>query len=345
MNKRYLSKNYKGLGSAGNKAKTDIETIMAKSGYKNTGLKQSSYDNKILGFLVTLLGVLKTPFSLRKGDILVLQYPLKKYYAFVCNMAHLRGAKVITIIHDLGAFRRKRLTIEQEIERLNHSDYIIAHNETMKQWLLQHNSKAQIGCLEIFDYLSLSKAVEKKITTLPYAVTYAGALSYKKNAFLYKLGEYIHNYRFYLYGGGFDQDSALNKESFTYKGYVPSEELIMKADGHFGLVWDGDSISTCSGVTGEYLMYNNPHKTSLYIRCLLPVIIWDKAALAPFIKKHNIGICISSLEDMDKVLLSITEEEYKEMKKNISDISDRLAEGWYVTKALNEACEYLEQRR
>ena len=344
MRKRFLSKNYKGLSSAGNKAKTDIEAVLTKLGYKDAGLKQTSYENKILGFLVTLLGVLKTPFSLRKGDILVLQYPLKKYYAFVCNMAHFRGAKVITIIHDLGAFRRKRLTIEQEIKRLNHSDYIIAHNETMKQWLLQHKSKAQIGCLEIFDYLSSDKAILKEPATLPYVVVYAGALSIKKNAFLYKLGEYIHSYRFNLYGGGFDQDSVMNKDLFTYKGYVPSDELIKNADGHFGLVWDGDSISTCIGVTGEYLKYNNPHKTSLYIRCLLPIIIWNKAALAPFVKENNIGICVNSLEDIDAALSAISKDEYEVMKKNVLAISDRLAEGWYVKKALNEACEYFEKK-
>lgn len=343
MNKRYLSKNYKGLSSAGNKAKTDIETILDKLGYKNAGLKQTSYNNKVLGFLVTLLGILKTPFTLRKGDILVLQYPLKKYYALVCNLAHLRGCKVVTIIHDLGSFRRKRLTIEQEIKRLDHSDYIIAHNEAMKQWLLKHKSKAQIGCLEIFDYLSPDKAVTDKSTPLPYTVVYAGALTRKKNAFLYKLEKDIYSFRFNLYGGGFEEENIVNRESFIYKGFVPSDELITSVDGHFGLVWDGDSTSACSGSMGEYLQYNNPHKTSLYIRCLLPVIIWDKAALSPFVKKHNIGICINSLENLNSILSSISEADYKEMKRNIQRISDNLAEGWYVKKALSEACEYFEK--
>ncbi|WP_165026031.1 galactofuranosyltransferase [Dysgonomonas sp. ZJ279] len=343
MNKCYLSKNYKGLGSAGNKAKTDIEAILKEIGYRNVGLKQSSYDNKIIGFLVTLLGVLKTPFSLRKGDILVLQYPLKKYYELVCNIAHMKGCKVVTIIHDLGSFRRGRLTIEQEIERLNHSDYIIAHNEAMAQWLQQHKTSAQIGCLQIFDYLSKDKAQFKETAPTPYSVVYAGALSSKKNAFLYELGNYMHSYRFNLYGGGFDASSAKNEELFTYKGFIPSDELITSACGHFGLVWDGDSTSTCSGTYGEYLQYNNPHKTSLYIRCLLPVIIWKKAALAPFIKENNIGICIDSLENLDEVLSSVSQEEYETMKKNIVTISDRLSTGYYLTHAVDEAYQYFKK--
>ena len=55
----YLSRNYKGLSSAGNKAKTDIEQIMKDLSFKNVGLKQTTYRNKVLSFLFTLAGVLK----------------------------------------------------------------------------------------------------------------------------------------------------------------------------------------------------------------------------------------------------------------------------------------------
>ena len=37
----YLSRNYKGLGSAGNKAKTDMEKIMKDMNFRNVGLPQS----------------------------------------------------------------------------------------------------------------------------------------------------------------------------------------------------------------------------------------------------------------------------------------------------------------
>lgn len=344
MSKYYLSKNYKGLNSAGNKAKTDIETILQKLGYKNAGLKQTTYNNKIAGFIVTLLGVIRVPFSLSKGDTLVLQYPLKKYYSFVCKIAHLRGCKVITIIHDLGSFRRKKLTIEQEIKRLDNSDYIIAHNESMKNWLLENGSKAKIGTLLIFDYLSARKAELKSVPPLPYSVVYAGALGKRKNAFLYELDNFINSYHFNLYGGGFNLDEIKNKEAFSYKGFVPSDELITSAKGHFGLVWDGDSIYECSGVNGEYLKYNNPHKTSLYIRCLLPIIIWNKAALAPFITENKIGIAVDSLENLGNILSDISTEEYNEMKQNIVAISDQLAEGWYVEHALERANKELSDK-
>lgn len=81
------------------------------------------------------------------------------------------------------------------------------------------------------------------------------------------------------------------------------------------MVWDGTSVSTCTGDFGEYLQYNNPHKTSLYIRCQLPVIIWKQAALADFVRENGIGICVDSLEELEKILNTLSEEEYAEMKK------------------------------
>lgn len=334
----YLSRNYRDFSSAGNKAKTDIEQIMEGLSFRNVGLRQSHHSNKIVAFFTTLMGVLKAPFCLHRGDILVLQYPLKKYYSFVCRMAHLRGAKVITLIHDLGSFRRHKLTVEQEINRLNHSDYVIAHNDAMKKWLADQGCKAQLGTLELFDYLSATTAAPAADVKKPFEILYAGALNPRKNTFLYEVGAYAgHAYRFNLYGSGFELDKAQGKENFTYMGFVKSDELIATAKGHFGLVWDGSSVSSCVGDWGEYLQYNNPHKTSLYIRCGLPVIIWSKAALAPFVRKHQIGLCIDSLEELETILSHLTLEQYAEMQARVAEVSNQLKSGYFFTQAVEKA--------
>lgn len=339
----YLSRNYRGLSSAGNKAKTDIEQIMCNLSFKNVGLRQTTYSNKILAFAVTLLGVLKAPFCLHKGDILVLQYPLKKYYVFICNMAHFKGAKVVTVIHDLGSFRRRKLTIAHEISRLNHSDYVIAHNDKMKKWLQEQGCKSKLGTLEIFDYLSTSVAAVPAEVQKPFRIVYAGGLHPRKNAFLYEIGAHVgSSYCFNLYGAGFEIDKAKGKEHFTYIGFVKSDDLIASVQGDFGLVWDGAAISSCSGEWGEYLQYNNPHKTSLYIRCGLPVIIWRKAALASFVSEHKIGICIDSLEDLDLILSQLTLQQYAEMRKNVLQISRKLFNGDYFTAAISKAASELK---
>ena len=337
----FLSRNYKGLNNAGNKAKTDIENTMEKMGSKNIGLKRTYSEHSITHFFLNLIGVLKAIFSIQKGDILVLQYPLKKYFSFVCRMAHLRGAKVIVLIHDLGSFRRKKLTIKQEMKRLGFSDHIITHNNRMKEWLEQNGCKPQLSTLEIFDYLSTTKAKSTSNLQKPFSVLYAGGLAKRKNTFLYEIGEHMSSYTLNLYGKGFEIEEAKGAERIQYKGFVQSDTLIATAEGDFGLVWDGFTLEGCTGDFGEYLQYNNPHKTSLYIRCELPIIIWNKAALASFIKQNNIGICVDSLTELNEILAKLSMEEYQQMKANVKKISAQLADGHYARTAILRAIQQL----
>lgn len=343
----YISRKYKGLDSAGNKAKSDIEKIAEKEVHcKNIGLPFSTSRNTVVHFLRNLAGVIKAPFALQKGDVLILQYPLKKYYTFTCDMAHLRGAKIITIIHDLGSFRRKALTIEQEIERLNHSDIVIAHNEKMREWLHAHGCKAILSELGIFDYLSSAPLPEEKASTTgrdrKFTVVYAGALTQRKNAFLYEWGTYIKSYDVALYGRNFDMNAVKGKERFHYYGFAQSDDFISNVKGDFGLVWDGSSVSSCEGNFGEYLKLNNPHKTSFYLRSGLPVIIWKQAALAHFVSSHGIGICINSLEELDDIMKNMTIEEFSRMKANVLRESRRLQAGHYASFAIKNAIETLD---
>lgn len=341
----YLSRNYKGVSGAGNKAKTDIEQIMELHGFHNVGLKQARYTHTVVAFCYTLFSVVKSAFCLRKGDVLILQYPLKKYYTFVCNVAHWRGCKVVTLIHDLGCFRSKRLTVSQEISRLNHSDSIIVHSEAMKEWLEKKGIKAKLQILEIFDYLSANRqGTEIKSLGLgpgrPYRVMFAGVLASCHNDFLYQMANAPRSYELIFYGSGFEPD-RLHAE-VNFKGFVSSDDLIATAEGDFGIVWYGPALEGGKGPLGEYLQYNAPHKMSLYIRCGLPVIIWEKAGLSSFVRDNKIGICISSLEELEDVFTRMTVEEYQEMKRNVKKINDRLSRGFYTFEVIKRACADLD---
>ncbi|MDR0891341.1 MAG: galactofuranosyltransferase [Mediterranea sp.] len=338
----YLSRNYKGVNSAGNKAKADVEQLMQAQGFRNVGKRQTRYTHTLPAFFSTLLSVVKGVCCLRRGDLLVLQYPLKKYYTFVCNMAHLRGCKVVTLIHDLGSFRSKRLTIPQEIERLNHSDALIVHSEAMKEWLAQHGIRGKMEVLGLFDYLSESQPATSLTPTqgCPYRLLFVGVLSERHNGFLYKLAAAPHSYEMMLYGGGLETDKL--QSPVNDMGFVPSDQLIATSQGDFGIVWYGMELEGGIGPLGEYLQYNAPHKLSLYLRCGLPVIIWDKAGQAPFVRQHDIGICVSSLAEVEGVLAKLTVDRYLEMKKNTLDISQKLSEGFFFSRALAQACKDLD---
>lgn len=338
----YLSRNYRNITSAGNKAKIDIEAVMERLGYIHAGMPQSHIKSSAGAFIRTLASVIKAPFDLHKGDILVVQYPLKKYFSSVCHAAHLRGAKVVTVIHDLGSFRRKALSPEREIRRLNNADYIIAHNESMKAWLEQHGIMKPVDTLGIFDYLSATESpVKKSMPGDNPKIVYAGGLNRRKNAFIYNMGSHIGNCTVALYGRGFEHDAAECSDKFDYKGFTPSDTLIATVDGHFGLVWDGDSTDGCTGDFGEYLRFNNPHKVSLYIRCNLPVILWDKAAMAPFITANGLGFTVSRLDEIPTRIAALSTQEYQFMRQNAEIMSRQLSKGHFINAALSRAANAL----
>ena len=111
----YISLNYYNLTSAGNKAKTDNEDTLAEMGGINLGLPRTIKNSKISAFFLDLIGIIRACILLQKDDVLFLQYPVKKYFSFLCHIAHLKGARTVSLIHDLGSFRRKKLTIQKEI--------------------------------------------------------------------------------------------------------------------------------------------------------------------------------------------------------------------------------------
>ncbi len=322
-----------------NKAKNDIDEICQREGFVNL-TKINFGSNGIGRFLTKLVSTIGILFYLRKNDILLLQYPVKKFYKTMCRFARWKGAKVVTIIHDLGAFRRKKLTPEQENKRLALTDFLIVHNRTMHDYLREHGYKGGIHNLDIFDYLSDETPGTYDTPHTPWKILYAGNLGHWRNEFLYKLNSCTNSWEFDLYGKGFEPEkNSCNR--LHYHGFTPSDKFIREAKGDFGLVWDGDSLDECTGAWGEYLRINNPHKTSFYIRAGIPVIVWSKAAMTPFVKNNKIGIAVDSIKDIDKELAKISPEEYQEIRKSVAKVRERLSNGYYFKEGFKSAMQYL----
>lgn len=230
-----------------------MENILISLGATNLGLQRTFYKSHIIAFFLNLCGIIKASLLLSPNDRLVLQYPLKKYYTWICRIAHLRNAKVITLVHDLGSFRRRKLTIPQEIKRLSNTDYIIALNSSMKKWLEEHGCQQSIGTLDIWDYLSnqISQSQHQKETK--YRIIYAGTLNLRKNTFLVHFPQYINSFDLALYGNGNNLHGIDSLPHISYHGFIKSDELIASVQADFGLVWDGESLDGCTGSWGEYL--------------------------------------------------------------------------------------------
>ncbi|MBR4601584.1 MAG: galactofuranosyltransferase, partial [Prevotella sp.] len=325
-----------------NKAKTDNEDTLALMGAVNIANKRTGHRNKIAAFFVDLAGIARYVCSVRKGDRIVLQYPHKKYFSFICRIARWRGAKTITLIHDLGSFRRKRLTVEKEIRRLMNTDYVIASNEVMRQWLIDYGFRKPTGSLGLFDYRSNNESKEKRNEEGTVRIVYAGALSIRKNAFMLEMAKSTLPYQLHVFGNRDGLPQMQDNPQVIFHGFLPADDFISNVDADFGLVWDGDSTESCTGNFGEYLRYNSPHKVSFYLRAGLPIIVWRQAAVAPIIEREDVGFCIDSIEQLQELLPSLKRERIETMRRNVREFSNRLKNGAFLKAAVESAISELQ---
>lgn len=218
-------------------------------------------------------------------------------------------------------------------------DVLIVHNMYMVKMLADRGFDSdRLVKLEIFDYLIPDYKEIKESD----GIVIAGNLMESKAGYVYQINK-INNVTFNLFGANYNAKKPF--DNINYFGAFLPDELIKNLTGKYGLVWDGDSVETCSGGKGEYLKINNPHKLSLYLAAGLPVIIWDEAAEADFVLRENVGFTVRSLYELPGKMSDISDNNYEIMKKNAETVGARLRNGEYLTRALKKAEEKIQEIR
>ena len=332
------------------KARGDAHKILEKNGFKilNIPTKNGVQTKKIKKPLQYIqyfknYKIWKSKLkSLKDGDILFIQYPIINNCLFFSKLLKnsSKRIKTVILIHDLDSIRFKVCKTKSIFNkvRVYHEDksigkyasFIISHNESMTKELLNTgiNSKKIIN-LGLFDYLEREQKIAR--TNKDDGIIIAGNLSIDKANYISKLKD-INDVKFNLYGINYDK--VCDGKNIEYKGAFLPDELIENLEGSYGLVWDGNSTSSCDGMWGNYLRYNNPHKTSLYLAAGLPVIVWKESALADYIEKNNLGISVNSLDEINTKTKKITNQQYKKMCDNVLKISKRLKSGLFLETAI-----------
>lgn len=331
--------------NAGNKARNDVEVILNDLDYAPLKvIVDDWYKMNVLNAQLHKYRALLRAFKrLKKNDDIVIQFPLLHHSLFINNLLKSlknRGVNIYLLIHDLETLRfvnDKTLPFRMKLRmKLTESDTfhsvtgIIAHNPIMKSVLVDKGVEAdKIVSLGIFDYL-IPNFQEKKGLTKNQPIIVAGNLAQEKAGYLYSLPE---EPAYNLYGVGFDESRALANE--TYFGSFLPDELPTALEGGFGLVWDGDSAETCSGVFGEYLRYNNSHKASLYLAAGFPLVVWKQSALSHFILENGCGIAVESLHDLKDTIDNLSDTDYQDLVENAKRVGKGIRDGHYLITALN----------
>ncbi len=337
--------------NAGSKARNDVETIVESLGYRpldvvlpyeqHNGILSSVAANwKIYRFFQKRLA------TLQKGDSLLVQFPPRSHsvlFPQLYRKLQRRGVTVTFLIHDLERMRysklqdvpfKKRIRILLEETRLlQTADRIICHNDKMLAFLEgQGIAREKLVPLGIFDYLTNCPMPQPAHRDCPNRVIIAGNLSPEKCVYITELQK-VPGVEFQLYGVGYED---LGQNNVVYHGSFLPDELVGALEGDFGLVWDGTSVDTCTGIFGNYLRLNDPHKLSLYLTAGLPVIVWDEAAVADFVRQNAVGLTVASLKEIPERLAESSPEDYAAMAMNARELASKLRDGFYLKQALTK---------
>lgn len=342
----YITRYTGNTKDAGTKAPNDIETICKKNGWTevkfiNPNESNKSLIGKIKKIIININNWRTLSRRVEKGDFVLYQHPMyfgtkfaNKYIPYIQK----RGVKFIALIHDLESLRNlvavtdeaKKSHVFGDLVLLKKFDYIIAHNQYMKKYLIENNiDEEKIVCLEIFDYLCKTKFSASQIAN---SVSIAGNLDSNKCGYIYELANDNPEVKVELFGGNYVKNNSLS--NLLYRGSFSPEEITGVLSGSFGIVWDGPTATSCTGNTGNYLRYNNPHKTSMYLAAGIPVIVWEEAAIAKFVIENKVGIAVKSLEKLADELNNMSVEEYNIMAQNARTIGELLRKGHYFQEAM-----------
>lgn len=235
--------------------------------------------------------------------------------------------QIYALVHDLKCLREKTISIEEEIALLNKFDGLIVLTTRMKDLLKRHGYKRNMSCLQMWDYLQDGNVSVQNTENTPL-VCFAGNLS--KSPFMSQLTSL--RTKFLVYG----DTKAIKTDNMIFKGVFSPDKLPSILEGNWGLVWDGESLDGCTGNYGEYLRYNIPHKTGLYLAAGKPIITWSGAAISEYVQKDQIGICVDSLSQLDEELDSVDDNTYLKYKTNVMNLRNSIISGANIKNATDK---------
>lgn len=345
MDKYQIVETTEQLNHAGSKATADISEVAERMGFQKLYLRMRTtkpgYIAKALrqgGYYIDWNNCYQ---SIKESSIVLLQHPFH-YPQFsrekiLNKLKREKKVRFISVVHDVEELRAFRYNnyYKREFEvMLDIADIIVVHNKVMLQWFVDRGVPTEkLVNLKLFDYLMENPA--PKSINFEKTINIAGNLDVTKCGYIGQLGQ-LDGVKVNLYGPNFDEKMR-QCDNIDYYGSFPVDEIPNQLNKGFGLVWDGESIDGCKGLSGQYLRYNNPHKMSLYIASGLPIIIWKEAAQANFVQENGIGICVDNLCNLKDIFEKVVEEDYLRMCGQVSKIRKDIIAGNFAQKAIFSA--------
>jgi hypothetical protein len=318
--------------TAWTKARMDVQQLLRQAGYQVLDVPTGAGPAPWLRLARELRR------RLGRGGHILIEYPFaqRKRAYLLRLLSRLAGARLFALVHDLDSLRWADSPRRREMAILRLFDGLISHNPAMTQWLREGGVQARVADLNLFDYRARPPAArwsEDGIAT-PLKIACAGNLSWDKARYVYDPRLWLlPDVHLDLYGAFFEPD-RLPAQAVRYRGAFDPDLPQLQDRYHFGLVWDGSGVDACEGGYGQYMRFNNPHKLSLYVALGLPVVVWQEAAIADFVRRCGIGVTVRDLRELGDIPKRIDTRAYRAMVRNIAPLGEAVRRGDFLHDAL-----------
>ncbi|MDR2533413.1 MAG: hypothetical protein LBC81_01330 [Tannerellaceae bacterium] len=318
---------YRNLRNAAVKAPADADVIYRRHGFKVIRLPNLAWLDRIkIGKIIRRIYIHYLALIFRPSDEVHIQLTGSRLARRLVKLLGRRGCKLILLVHDSPTLRYGK-DPRAEAGLYNSASEIIVHTPAMADALRQRGVTAPMRILVLFDYLASAAR--------PYrdgnigSVVFAGNLV--KSGFITALIQNAARWPvdLHLYGSACPPIPAGSR--IRHEGtFNPSDISMIK--GAWGLVWDGDAPDACN----PYLIYNSPHKLSLYLAAEKPLIVWRRSALYDFVTSNRLGIAIDTLYDIPELLASITEEAYNDYAGRVATVALQVRNGGFLGRVIGD---------
>ncbi len=307
----------------------DLFHILDQCGYKSLNLSSDRGSlRKIVGVVRFLANL---AFRIPEGSILVFNLPANyRLMKLVFYIANYRKVKLVVHCFDIPSIRYQTpmALSMQDRDMMNRSDIVLTPSANSESILRPLGLNSVCIPVEVWDYIHPGIAASQQGNG---KVVFAG--NPRKATFLSSLGELETRFSLWTV----DYKSKDGNVASMGRGATP-EDLNELAQNSWGLVWDGESIDgNQTGALGNYTRVMTTHKGGLYLAAGLPIIVWSKGGMAPFVSKYQVGICVDSLRELDISLLKLSLSQYQTYRRNAFEISRKVRSGYFLQCALASA--------
>lgn len=332
MSKYYIKFGLSDKCNAGSKAMKDIMYLLRQQGYRPVPSLPVTAWKPLKALDVPLLCLTLLFGAGRRGTLLYFVPSNQARISLLSLLSRAIGFRLVCFINDIESMRtdtspRRR---RQETGGIACADVLLAPNSRSVEILRRdYGIRKPAIPIGVWDYLHDSSPALRAMPATD-AVAFAGNLA--KAAFVSRLG--VLDLTFRIWGDGRPVPASANLRPMGTR--KPEEMVDEVAACAWGLVWDGDSIEGCHGPTGTYLRFNNPHKCGLYLAAGIPLIVWEESAMSPFVRRHGVGICVSSLHEAAGRIRRTDEATYRAYRQNARLAGEQIRKGGFFLEALKQ---------